>query len=443
MSAVSVARCCDAGACGHPAWCQKSLSVPVPVAAALVLPILAAMSLPPATTLPAPMPGAGAVGSGRGLGAWRELLEPLHLAAYAVLGLIAYSQLVLVRAGPAWPWQLATLAVFLVAWMVLGPSGSRGLSHRRQLLLAALLATMAIANIALVFDGMNPILLVLVASQLPMLMSVPRAIAVLVLLDAVFYLLLRDHHGQSRSLFTVAVYASFQVFALLMSWYAIRAERSNRELAQVNAHLLATRSLLEEGARDGERLRLSRELHDVAGHSLTALKLHLELAQRLPEPDQRQQRVAAALALADALLEDIRGVVGHLRRYDGIDLPAALSVLCAGFAGVDIDLQVPGDLRLGQVERAETLLRVVQEALTNAVRHGRARRIAVVVQRDSDRVRVRVEDDGRGRVPVRHGNGLTGMAERLAGHGGTLQLVAAAAGLRLDADLLDPLPVPA
>lgn len=375
---------------------------------------------------------------------WPALLEPLNLAAYAVLGLIAYNQLMLSPVGPAWPWLAATLATFLAAWLVLGFGEGRGLRYRWQLLLVGVLAAMAMANLALAYDGMNPILLVLLAAHLPALMPVPSALLLMVALDSAFYLLLREQYGQSRPLFTVAVYASFQVFALMMCWYATRAERANRELAQVNAHLLATRSLLEEGARDGERLRLSRELHDVAGHSLTALKLHLELAQRLPEPEQRQQRVGAALALADALLEDIRGVVGQLRRYDGVDLPAALAMLCAGFPGVEIDLEVAADLRLGQVERAEALLRVVQEALTNAVRHGRARRIAVRVQRDGDRVRVRVTDDGRGRLPLRHGNGLTGMAERLAGHGGTLQLAAAGAGtgigLRLDADLLDPLP---
>lgn len=393
------------------------------------------MSPAPARTLVPPRAGARS-----GPVAWLDLLAPLHLAAYAVIGLIAYSQLALRPVGPGWPWLAASLGLFLAAWLALGPSDGRGLPYRWQLALVALMALMAMANLALVFDGMNPILLVLLAAQLPSVLPVARAVALLLLLDLAFYLLLRDHHGQSRALFTVAVYASFQVFALLMCWYALRAERSNRELAQVNAHLLATRSLLEEGARDGERLRLSRELHDVAGHSLTALKLHLELAQRLPDAGERRQRVGAALALADGLLEDIRGVVGQLRRYDGIDLPAALSVLCAGFAGVDIDLQVPGDLRLGQVERAETLLRVVQEALTNAVRHGRARRIAVVVQRDGDRVRVRVEDDGGGRLPVRHGHGLTGMSERLAGHGGSLRLAPAPSGLRLDADLLDPAP---
>lgn len=397
---------------------------------------------------PAPAPNfnppAGGDRSGHLRSPWLELLAPLQMAAYAVLGMIAYSQLVVLAPGPAWPWLAASLAIFLAAWLAMGPSEGRGLPHRWQLALVALMALMAMANLALVFDGMNPILLVLLAAQLPSVMPVPRAIAVMAVLDVGFFLLLRDQHGQSRALFTVAVYASFQVFALLMAWYALRAERGNRELVQVNAHLLATRSLLEEGARDGERLRLSRELHDVAGHSLTALKLHLELAQRLPDPDQRRQRVEQALALAEGLLEDIRGVVGQLRRYDGIDLPAALAMLCAGFPGVEVELKVAADLRLGQVERAEALLRVVQEALTNAVRHGRARRIAVLVQRDGDRVRVRVADDGRGRLPLQHGNGLTGMAERLASHGGTLQLAASGAGtgLRLDADLLDPLPVP-
>ena len=73
----------------------------------------------------------------------------------------------------------------------------------------------------------------------------------------------------------------FQMFATLTAWYA-QALRADGEAicSETNAHLLATRSLLEESARDHERLRLARELHDVAGHKLTALKLNLTALER-------------------------------------------------------------------------------------------------------------------------------------------------------------------
>ncbi len=353
---------------------------------------------------------------------WRALLSPLSLAAYVVLGLIAYSQLVLREMLSAvWIGCALSLGLFLTVFIV-REFGERAGRKGPLLMWSSLLLQIAaaLANLALISDGMNAILLVLIAAQLPVLMRLPAALLLMLALDVVFYLLLSEIHAARAPLFQVAVFASFQAFALLMGHYAHRAESANVELAAVNAHLLATRSLLAEGVRDGERLRLSRELHDVAGHTLTALKLHLELAQRLPEAEQRQARIASALALAEGLLDDIRGVVGQLRRHDGIDLPAALATLAAGYPGVEIGLEIDLDLRVADVERAETLLRVVQEGLTNAIRHGAARRVRIRLQQVDGTITTTVEDQGRGAEHIRDGNGLSGMRERVAEFGGSV-----------------------
>lgn len=354
---------------------------------------------------------------------WDGVLAPLNLAAYAIFGLIAFNQLA--SLGPAqWLLPATTLSLFISAFLAAEIFCAE---ERRPRLRAALLVLQAVAtmaNLALYFDGINIILLVLVAAQLPGFVSLPAGLALMAALDLLAYLLLREVHAQVRPLFLVAVHATFQAFAMLTTWFAVRADQANRLLAAVNADLLATRSLLEEGARDGERLRLSRELHDVAGHTLTALQLHLELARRLPDEAQRQARVEAAQALAESLLHDIRGVVSQLRRHDGIDLPSALHALCRGFPGVSVQLDMDPGLRVADVERAQSLLRAAQEALTNAVRHGRARQVVVRLAHDGRHVSLQVEDDGSGVLPLHEGNGLRGMRERLARHGGELELQA-------------------
>lgn len=372
---------------------------------------------------------------------WDGLFAPLNLAAYAIFGLIAFNQLdTSVQHVPA-SLLVLTLASFLAAYVVGELACSNGRRPRLRMGLLAIQATAAMANLALVFDGINPILLVLIAAQLPGFVSLPVALLVMALLDAVLFVLLRELHMQFRPLFNVAAYSTFQLFAMLTTWFAFRAEHANQLLAAANADLLATRSLLEQGARDGERLRLSRELHDVAGHTLTALQLHLELARRLPDQAQRMARVEAAQGLAEALLRDIRGVVTQLRRYDGIDLPCALRALCLGFPGIEIVLDIDPTVRVTDVERAESLLRVAQEALTNALRHGHAQRIQVRLQREGERVSLHVADDGRGAARVVEGNGLTGMRERLARFGGDLAIdTRPGHGLRLHARLHDPMP---
>lgn len=394
----------------------------------------------PEPSVPPSSPPADRHGGARvsGTALWDGLLAPLNLAAYAIFGLIAVNQL----GAAAEPLQRMLLAASLAAFILAYVLGEVLCGHdRRRWLRATFLAVQILAamlNLAIRFDGLNPILLVLVAAQLPGFLSLPSGLAVMAVLDGILYLLLREVHEQFRPLFNVAVYATFQFFAMLTTWFAFRAERANALLAAANADLLATRSLLEEGARDGERLRLSRELHDVAGHALTALQLHLELARRLPDEAQRLARIEAAQGLAESLLREIRGVVSQLRRHDGIDLPSALRALCLGFPGVEVRLDVDAGLRVADVERAETLARVVQEALTNAVRHGRARRIDVRLWRDGDRVRLDVIDDGRGAAGVVEGNGLTGMRERLAVHGGEVRWDSApGSGLRLRASLED------
>src|SRR5690606_35877122 len=150
-------------------------------------------------------------------------------------------------------------------------------------------------------DGIAPVLMILVVVQA---VDLPRAWRIALVAGANLCLLavLLSISSRTSAAIVWLLYAGFQAFAGLTGYYAKQAERSRDELAQVNAHLLATRSLLEESARDGERLRLARELHDVSGHKLTALKLQLALLAR--DPAGAPPAVATAAMLAGELLED-------------------------------------------------------------------------------------------------------------------------------------------
>jgi signal transduction histidine kinase len=226
------------------------------------------------------------------------------------------------------------------------------------------------------------------------------------------------------------IYLGFQAFAGLTGYYAKQAERSRDELAQVNAHLLATRSLLEESARDGERLRLARELHDVSGHKLTALKLQLALLAR--HPAGAAPAVTTAAALAGELLDDLRGVVGQLRRHDGLDLKRAIEELAAPLPRPRVHIEIAADTRVDDVVQAQALLRTAQEALTNAARHSNADNVWLTLTRAQGRILLDVRDDGRGSAAILPGNGLSGMRERLEAIGGGLVL-AGDKGFRINA----------
>jgi signal transduction histidine kinase len=175
--------------------------------------------------------------------------------------------------------------------------------------------------------------------------------------------------------------------------------------------------MLAESARHQERLRLSRELHDVAGHKLTALRAAMAHNHKL------DQAVAVALCsrLTEELLDDLRGMVHQLRLHDGLELGATLRRLAAPFPRPCVVLDIADDARVTTLDQAEVLLRTFQEGLTNAARHSDAAHVWATLSRDGELVRLVIRDDGHGRGQVLAGNGLTGMRERLQILGGGLE----------------------
>jgi signal transduction histidine kinase len=195
--------------------------------------------------------------------------------------------------------------------------------------------------------------------------------------------------------------------------------QANTGLAAINAELLGTRSLLDASVRDSERLRISRELHDVAGHKLTALKLNLKALQRHPDfSDSHELRIVADLS--DELLQDIRAVVQQLRLHDAPPLRDALQALATPFPQMCLSLTLDDASAHLSIAEAEAVLRCVQEALTNAIKHADARNLEVALRQQDGQWRLDIHDDGNKAPDIREGNGLNGMRERIESLGGTL-----------------------
>jgi signal transduction histidine kinase len=270
-------------------------------------------------------------------------------------------------------------------------------------------------------DGLIIVLLILVAAQLGAAVRPLTTVGWLLALNIGFIVPLLHTSTLSKVALQLLPILGFQAFGAISIRYAVTAERARDELAQVNSELMMTRALLNESARSEERLRLSRELHDVAGHSLTALKLNLNAALRDPALSDRADLKQSAM-LANELLTQIRQVVGALREHDGVNLRAAIEALGSPFQNTEVRLAIEDRFRVGDMTHAEALLRVAQEAITNAVRHGRARVVDIVIERCEGVLLLRISNDGGASDEVRFGNGLTGMRERLQALGGTLDV---------------------
>lgn len=220
---------------------------------------------------------------------------------------------------------------------------------------------------------------------------------------------------------TVLSVVAWQVFAFCAGYMAASEGRRGRELARVNAELQATQELLADSSRLAERLQISRELHDTLGHHLTVLSVNLELAKQTVE-GRAAEPVREAQAVTRLLLADVREVVSALRDDRSVDLRRALETLAAGTPEPRIHLSFPEDLEIRDPSQAHALFRCAQEAITNAVRHARARSLWIELEREGDGIALRARDDGRGTAEVRAGNGLQGMRERLEEIGGRLEI---------------------
>jgi signal transduction histidine kinase len=212
---------------------------------------------------------------------------------------------------------------------------------------------------------------------------------------------------------------------VLAEWIAI-AIHNARSVA-------AERVQLSFEAAEQERRKWARELHDETLQNLASLRVLLSAAKRHAETEP-------CVAVIDQSVERVDETIAEMRRLIADLRPAALDQLGVGPAltalidrvqsesGVAIDLRVDLSVRGGQrlvPQLEDTVYRLVQEALNNAVRHGGARRAIVEVFEEAEEITVRVMDDGSGFDPEapRSGYGLTGMKERVALNGGNLEVL--------------------
>jgi DNA-binding NarL/FixJ family response regulator/signal transduction histidine kinase len=183
-----------------------------------------------------------------------------------------------------------------------------------------------------------------------------------------------------------------------------------------------------------ERLQIARELHDVVAHTLTVVGVQLRVAVDALDdaPDEARDALRKAQRVRAKAVADLRSLMDALRdphgpesaaRPPGEDTTDGIEGLVerTRAAGLDITVETSGDTSAVPAHVALAVHRVVQESLTNTVRHAGARHATVVLRVGADRVDVRVRDDGTGPAPdAAPGHGIAGMRERVTALGGAL-----------------------
>ena len=178
-----------------------------------------------------------------------------------------------------------------------------------------------------------------------------------------------------------------------------------------------------EQALSDERLRIARELHDVVAHNLSLIAVQAGNAAHVRSPEHAYQALEVISQTSRAALNEMRGLLGVLRSDAGLAPSPGLDGLAdladrASLAGVRVSLEVRGDSAVPEGVGLSAY-RIVQEALTNVVKHAAPASCRVLVDVTPETVRVEVADDGPGVKELGVGHGLIGMRERVAVYGGT------------------------
>jgi signal transduction histidine kinase len=225
-------------------------------------------------------------------------------------------------------------------------------------------------------------------------------------------------------------------------------EQVLRSFAASAAMAVATARTVEEDrlrrslqAAEAERGRWARELHDETLQALGGLNVLLRSAARSSDPEVLGEAIATATEHVTREIENLRAIITELRpaALDELGLAPALATLVsrvASTSGLEVETEIDINGRL-QPEQETTAYRVVQEALSNVVKHAEATKAEVRVAVDDGKLRITVTDDGHGFDPeaTTGGSGLVGMRERIDLAGGSLTLGPNDPGTRVEASL--------
>ena len=222
-----------------------------------------------------------------------------------------------------------------------------------------------------------------------------------------------------RSLTTAEEVLFFCVIIGLTNFAFAQQERTNALLERANSEI-------ERLSQEAERERIARDLHDLLGHTLTVIAVKLDLARRLlsRDADRARNEIVEAEQTARNALAEVREAVSGFRA-EGLD--AEISRARRSLLAADVQLTTalaPLNLSPGQVH---VLALALREAVTNIVRHAGASVCHVALFERNSTIHCTIEDNGQG-GPIREGNGLRGMRERLQSVAGTMKLAASPRG---------------
>ncbi len=363
---------------------------------------------------------------------------------------------------PATPWSVSVAVIGLLAFMAVDlmyrrgkmGSGRTALWLEPACALAVILALhldynglllLAVVNLVNNLHGRGRLLFLGAMTSLYLLTSLDVLQSVLGMVSVSEYL--SYYEGHPRQMMQTAIGLLTALNLILFIAYmvvlvgrrteentAIRRlnselEWANDKLSVLNTQLKAYAAESERMAETRERNRLAREIHDTLGHALTGITAGADACIEMMDisPDMARKQMELIAKTARAGMNEVRRSVSALRpdALERFRLSEALAKLCSemqqtSHSEICLDMQTT-DMRLSQDEE-DAVYRIVQESVTNAIRHGHATKIDVRLSCQDRRMTISVQDNGIGCAKIEQGFGLRHMRERLRLLGGSLRV---------------------
>ena len=244
-----------------------------------------------------------------------------------------------------------------------------------------------------------------------------------------------DHYVRFLSILSMLTLINMFVFIFYMVLLVLAQTSEKESILKLNLELKEANTKLEEYASDSarmaetrERNRLAREIHDTLGHSLTGIITGIEACIMLMDiaPEATKEQLRAIAEVARNGIVDVRRSVKalHPDALESMDLENALLKMIdttKRSTGVEITYYFDADLNHFNQDEEDVVYRVVQESITNAIRHGQATKIRIEITRVDGDLHILIFDNGKGCDNIEPGFGLHHMQERVEMLGGDLQ----------------------
>ena len=351
---------------------------------------------------------------------------PLRISALITCSVLCYICLSSLNFGVEFILKLCAFMTFYLAFFIVTATPPTNSPPRNKLLLLYQLL-MALSLIQSDSNYIAGTLLVFIATQLPIRFSRPQAFLIIVFISATHYVITYSDPLE-YAFNSVIIYLMLQFFGYFAVDSLLREELTKEELSCINKELMATRYMLKATSEQKERLRISRDLHDVVGHQLTSLALNLEVSH-YKVPDPYKPLIKGNLEQARNTLSEMRSVVKEMRNAENFNLEERFSALFEHLPNCELTLEFIEDIH--DLTLKQQIIHCLQEGVSNAIRHGNAKQFTLTSSRENKLLTFSLIDNGEANSIKAFGSGLNGMKERLMAFHGEVELTHTAKGCSL------------